>query len=319
MFQLPDSNRSNFTVREFVIVGGEQSLEEHFTELSVSLLLGYLITLIGNLVIIVLVLIDHRLHTPMYYFLCNLSFVDILITTAVIPKMLAVCLMNDNVISFEGCFLQMYCFLSFECTECFLLTVMAYDRYIAICKPLHYSTIITERMCVILVAIAWFLGLLGPFTSVILAAQLPFCGPNKLIYWFCDYPPVVKLACTDTTFLIDLALAIAMIIVYIPWLIIVSSYIRIIICIFRIPPGEGRSKAFSTCSSHLILVLTYFLSIGFVYIVVKIENISSDTRTLLAVCNCFITPMANPIIYSLRNKEIRDSFVRHTAINKVFP
>ncbi|XP_058885613.1 olfactory receptor 6N1-like [Acipenser ruthenus] len=309
MFQLPDSNRSNFTVREFVIVGGEQSLEEFYTELSVSLLLVYLITLIGNLVIIVLVLIDHRLHTPMYYFLWNLSFVDIMIITTIIPKMLAVCLMKDNVISFEGCFLQMYFFLSFECTECFLLTVMAYDRYIAICKPLHYSTIITERMCVILVAIAWILGLLGPVTSVSLAAQLPFCGPNKLIYWFCDYPPVVQLACTDTTFLIDLALAVAMIVIYIPFLIIVWSYVRIIICIFRIPPGEGRRKAFSTCSSHLIIVLLYFFSSAFVYIVVRIGNVSSDTRTLLAVCYSFATPMANPIIYSLRNKEIRDSFI----------
>ncbi|KAK1169536.1 olfactory receptor 6N1-like [Acipenser oxyrinchus oxyrinchus] len=311
------SKNNTVGITEFIITGFNDL--EHPKAVGIVILIIYSLILLGSTTNICIIASDKRLHTPLYYLICNLAIVDMMYSSSASVTMLTVLLVGVKTVSYKPCAAQMFLYHMGDFMEAFAIGLMAFDRLVAISNPVHYSTIITDRMCVILVAIAWFLGLLGPFTSVILAAQLPFCGPNKLIYWFCDYPPVVQLACTDTTFLIDLALAIAMIIVYIPWLIIVWSYVRIIICIFRIPPGEGRSKAFSTCSSHLILVLTYFLSIGFVYIVVRIENISSDTCTLLTVCNCFITPMANPIIYSLRNKEIRDSFVRHTAINKVFP
>ncbi|XP_066556196.1 olfactory receptor 6N1-like [Amia ocellicauda] len=196
--------------QEFVIAGGDLSLVNFYAEISVALLMLYIVVIVGNLMIIVLVVTDQRLHKPMYFFLINLSFIDIVITTAVIPQMLAVFITGNGVISYMGCFSQMYFYLAFESIESFLLTVMAYDRYVAICNPLRYSAIITNKKCAVLTICAWILGLCGPIANVILASLLPFCKQYKIAYWYCDYPPVVTLACIDTTFEIDLALGIAL-------------------------------------------------------------------------------------------------------------
>ncbi|KAK6466233.1 olfactory receptor 6N1-like [Huso huso] len=314
-----NSNGTVFTVTQFKINGAESSLEQFYTELSVSLVIVYLLVITGNLMIILLVAVDRRLHTPMYFFLCHLSFLDIVVVTAIIPKMLAITVMKDDMISFSGCFLQMYFFLGSQCTESFLLTTMAYDRYVAICKPLHYNTIITNRMCAALISITWFLGFFGPVPAVTYAVQLPYCGPNKVIYWFCDFPNVVHLACSDTSFVINLAFASAMAIIYIPFFMILCSYIKIIRSVFRIATADGRRKAFLTCSAHMLVVLTYFFSNAVVYLLEMVGNVSSDTRVLIAVFNCFLTPLANPIIYCLRNKEIKDAIRKYILLKKIVP
>nr|XP_015196778.1 PREDICTED: olfactory receptor 6N1-like [Lepisosteus oculatus] len=316
--QLADSNTTVSQLTEFLLLGGELGHNEFYTELSIILLVVYLLVLMGNLTILTLVVADHRLHTPMYILLSNLSFIDIVITTTVIPKMISVCIKNDMAISISGCFLQMYFYLSLQSVESFLLTVMAYDRYVAICKPLHYNTIVTNGVCALLAVTAWILGLCGASIAVILATQLPFCN-NQVFFWFCDYPPVVRLACMDTTFLLDLALGLALVIIYFPFTVIVWSYSKIILSVFRIGSSDGHLKAFSTCSSHLIVVLTFYLAHSCVYISVKFQNVPQRAIMVISIVNCFLTPLVNPIVYSFRNKEIKRALRKHFPRKRTFP
>ncbi|MBN3300164.1 OR6N1 protein, partial [Amia calva] len=274
----------------------------------------YIVVIVGNLMIIVLVVTDQRLHKPMYFFLINLSFIDIVITTAVIPQMLAVFITGNGVISYMGCFSQMYFYLAFESIESFLLTVMAYDRYVAICNPLRYSAIITNKKCAVLTICAWILGLCGPIANVILASLLPFCKQYKIAYWYCDYPPVVTLACIDTTFEIDLALGIALLVILLPFWIVIWSYSKIITCLLRIASSAERIKAFSTCSSHLVVVLTFFMSHTTIYICAKIKTVPPNVVISLSVLACFITPLVNPFVYSLRNKDIKQAWRKSLKI-----
>ncbi|XP_024299403.1 olfactory receptor 10J1-like [Oncorhynchus tshawytscha] len=303
---------------DFLIHGGELGLKEIYTDLAIFLLVVYIMVLIGNAMIITLVLLDPKLHTPMYIFLCNLSLTDIVITTSVLPKMISVCLWNDVSISFAGCFLQMYIYLTFQTTEGFLLCAMAYDRYVAICNPLRYNSIMTIKVCVILASTAWALGLILPALNVILASQLPFCS-NQIMYWFCDYPPIVTLSCLDTTLLIDLALACALFVMYVPFTVIIWSYCNIIKSVCKIATSEGRKKAFSTCSSHLIVVLTFYIAHSCVYISAKSYHIHPNVLILISIVNCILTPLVNPLVYSFRNKQIKDSVLKLLFSNKVIP
>ncbi|CAB1348177.1 unnamed protein product [Coregonus sp. 'balchen'] len=252
---------------DFLIHGGELGLKEIYTELAIFLLVVYIMVLIGNTMIITLVLLDSKLHTPMYILLCNLSFIDI-----------------------------MYTYLTFQIAEGFLLCVMAYDRYVAICNPLRYNSIITIKKCVLLASTAWALGMIFPALNVILASKLPFCR-NEIMFWFCDYPPIVTLSCLDTTLLIDLALACALFVMYVPFTVICWSYCRIIKSICKIATSEGRKKAFSTCSSHLIVVLTFYIAHSCVYISAKSNNIHPNVLILISIVNCILTPLVNPLVY----------------------
>ncbi|XP_045559362.1 olfactory receptor 6N2 [Salmo salar] len=303
---------------DFLIHGGELGLKEIYTDLAIFLLVVYIMVVIGNAMIITLVLLDSKLHTPMYIFLCNLSLIDIVITTSVLPKMISVCLWNDVSISFAGCFLQMYTYLTFQTAEGFLLCAMAYDRYVAICNPLRYNSIMTFKVCVILASTAWALGIILPALNVILASQLPFCS-NQIMYWFCDYPPIVTLSCLDTTLLIDLALACALFVMYVPFTVIIWSYCKIIKSVCKIATSEGRKKAFSTCSSHLIVVLTFYTAHSCVYISAKSYHIHPNVLILISIVNCILTPLVNPLVYSFRNKQIKDSVLKLLFSNKVIP
>ncbi|KAK1170117.1 olfactory receptor 2AT4-like [Acipenser oxyrinchus oxyrinchus] len=307
---------------EAFLLDGVPGLEEYQSALFAVFLLVYLVTFAGNLLILILVIRDRRLHTPMYFFLCNLSFVDIIIPTAIIPKLLAVLVANDKYISFAGCFVQMYAVLAFGSTEWFILLVMSFDRYVAIVKPLHYHVIINPGACVVLAGAAWGLGLLAPLLPIFIATKQPYCGSNKIVYCFCDYSSVVTLACADVTNAINIAFVFAMLVINISFFVVLWTYFRILTVTQKMAADDHR-KAFSTCSSHLSVVVTYFLSTALVYIAVKIGTIPEYSRVIIGVFYYFLTPMLNPIIYTLRNEKIQLAAQKYLRLNlglkAVFP
>ncbi|XP_035241479.1 olfactory receptor 2D2-like isoform X1 [Anguilla anguilla] len=310
-----DYNQSH--IQQFLIAGGELGLKHFYTELSVLLLVVYLLVLIVNLMVFFAVVLETKLHTPMYIFLSSLSLTDIIITTSVLPKMISVCLLNDIAISFSGCFLQQVTYLAFQVTEGVLLAIMGYDRYVAICNPLRYNDIITPRICVILSLFAWIVGILMPLPVTIYASRLTYCG-DHVMFWFCDFPPVVALSCMDTTYLLFAALGVALLVIMIPAFVIIWTYGRIIFAILKITSVDGRKKAFSTCSSHLSIVILFYFAHLCVYISSTVKNIHPNVLILISIMNCFLTPVANPIIYSLRNKELKTAIRKRFYISQVF-
>uniref|UniRef100_A0A6Q2XTV2 G-protein coupled receptors family 1 profile domain-containing protein n=1 Tax=Esox lucius TaxID=8010 RepID=A0A6Q2XTV2_ESOLU len=242
----------------------------------------------------------------MFILLFNLPINDLIGATALFPQliMISVCLWNDVTISYSACFVQMYVHLSLECTESFLLCVMAYDHYVAICHPLRYNTIINKNVCFLLATAAWTCGLCLPAYAVISTSQLHFCS-NKIHFWFCDHPPVVSPSCLDTTFLMNVGIICAFIAMYFQFTVIIWSYSRIIVAISKIWSLEGRRKAFSTCSSHLTIILIFYIAPSCIYISAKFKNVHCNVLILISIFNCFLTNSMNPIVYSFRNKEIK--------------
>ncbi|XP_066445668.1 olfactory receptor 6B2-like [Eleutherodactylus coqui] len=267
-------------------------------------LVVYCGTICGNLLIITLVSTSKTLHTPMYFFISQLSFGDILVITDIVPNMLHILLNNGATITFINCITQLYFLCASESFECFLLTVMAYDRYVAICNPLRYSTIMTSGNCVILTTTCWLLGFFIILIYIIKTAKLFFCGTNIIDHLFCDMVPLLNLACSDT-FVIHLVIyVIGIPIVILPTTIIVVSYTYIVLAILRIPSSTGRQKAFSTCSSHLIVVSIFYWAMFTVYIIPSKGQTPSISKVVSLLYTVF-TPLINPIIYSLRNKDIK--------------
>ncbi|XP_075128765.1 olfactory receptor 6N1-like [Leptodactylus fuscus] len=290
-------------VPEFFLLGFQTSQGLRFI-LFCLLLVVYCGTICGNLLIITLVSTSQNLHTPMYFFISQLSISDILLTTDIDPNMLHILLNNGGPITFIGCMTQLYFFCASEVFECLLLTVMSYDRYVAICNPLHYNSIMTSARCVRLAVACWLSGLSSAFVSILMTQMLNFCGPNIIDHFFCDLVPLLEIACSDT-FIIKLQDALLSIpAAFIPTIIIVTSYVRIVIVILRIPSSTGRQKAFSTCSSHLIVVSIFYWSLFTVY-VVPTGGQSSTISKLLSLLYTVLTPLMNPIIYSLRNTDIK--------------
>lgn len=295
-------------VSEFLVVGFP-NLQRFHKVLFLLLLLIYLFTILGNLLIFTVIRTDSQLHTPMYFFVSILSFLEIWYTAATIPKMLSNLLSKTKSISFTGCLLQIYFFHALGATECYLLTAMAYDRYLAICNPLRYPAIMTTQMCIKLAAICWICGLLGPIAEIVLVSRLPFCGPNKIEHIFCDFPPLLSLACTDVSVNVFVDFIINSCKILATFLLILTSYLLIIRAILRIRTAAGRKKAFSTCAAHLAMVLIFFGSILFMYVRLK-KSYSLDYDRALAVVYAVLTPFLNPFIYSLRNKEIKAAMKR---------
>nr|XP_055036939.1 olfactory receptor 6N1-like [Misgurnus anguillicaudatus] len=270
---------------------------------------AYISILSGNSMIIYLVRTDHKLNTPMYFFLHFLSFNDIVFTSATMPNMLFMLLTGVRTISKTGCFLQMYFFLLSGGTGRGLLTVMAFDRYVAICNPLRYTTIMTRRVCVLLIFGSWVFGIVILLPTFIWATLLPFCGPNVVKHLFCDHSSVVVLACTDTTRNGVLSLTVVIIVLVGTFLLILTSYI----CIGKAVRKMSRAdqlKAFGTCVSHLIVVCISYVSAVFVYVSYRVAKFDPDVRIIIAVLYSMLTPLLNPIIYSLRNKELQDAIKR---------
>ncbi|XP_044132712.1 olfactory receptor 1J2-like [Bufo gargarizans] len=297
-------NENNMTVvSEFFLLGFQisQSLK---ISLFCLLLVAYCGTMCGNLLIITLVSTCKNLHSPMYFFISQLSISDILLPTDIVPNLLHILLNNGQTVTFNNCIFQLYVFCASETLECLLLTVMSYDRYVAICNPLRYTSIMTSTHCVILSFFSWIFGCIFILTYIITVAKLHFCGPNTIDHLFCDIVPLLKLACSDTL-IIQLEIYLLSIpIVIIPTTIIIISYVYIGLEILRIPSSTGRQKAFSTCSSHLIVVSIFYGTIFSVY-VVPTKGKTLTISKILSLLYTVFTPMINPIIYSLRNKDIR--------------
>ncbi|XP_072518457.1 olfactory receptor 6N1-like [Salminus brasiliensis] len=269
----------------------------------------YVLILVGNSMIIYLVRTDPKLNSPMYFFLHNLSFSDIIYTSTTIPNMLSGFLVEVKTISKAGCFAQMYIFLSMGVTGRALLTVMAFDRYLAICNPLRYTSIMTRKVRYLLIFSAWVFGWFIPFTSLILALPLPFCGPNIVKHILCDHTSLVRLACTDITRNSIVSLTFALFALLSTFLLILASYVLIGKTIRKMGSAE-RLKAAATCVSHLIVVTISFVSATCVYISYRVTTFDPDARLVIAVLYSVLTPLLNPFIYSLRNKELQDAMKR---------
>ncbi|XP_056657722.1 olfactory receptor 998-like [Monodelphis domestica] len=295
-------------VTEFVFVGFTEHLQQQVL-LFLMFLFFYLITVFGNLGMIVLIWIDSQLHTPMYFFLLHLSFVDICSSSTIAPKMLADFFVEKKTISFLGCSAQMWFFGLFVTTECFLLAAMAYDRYIAICNPLLYTVVMSQSVCIHLVVGPYIMGLLTSMTHTVLTFQLPFCGQNVINHFFCDISPLLSLACTDTHLNKLVLFIMAGGVGVFSGLTILISYIYILLAILRIRSAEGRSKAFSTCSSHLTAVSIMYGTLFFIYVRPS-ASFSLDLNKVVSVFYTAVIPMLNPLIYSLRNKEVKNAFRR---------
>ncbi|XP_014383192.1 LOW QUALITY PROTEIN: olfactory receptor 10A4-like [Alligator sinensis] len=306
--------RNNQTlITEFVLLG-----VSGFSELQALLflvfLMSYITTLTGNLLIFTLTLANPSLHTPVSFFLRNFSFLEISYISVTLPKMLADLILEDKTISFTGCAAQMYFLLFLGGTECFLLGVMAYDRYAAICHPLHYPCIMNNIRCTVLAAVSWLSGIFMSFGKTSVIFILGFCGSHEINHFFSDIPPVLKLACGDT-FLNEIVFFMsALIFITFPFVLILVSYLLIIIAIMNMPSAEGRQKDFSTCFSHLVVV-TLFYRAGIVMYLRPNSAYAPDMDKLLSLFYTVITPMLNPIIYSLRNKEVKGALRRVIARN----
>ncbi|XP_069495654.1 olfactory receptor 6N1-like [Ambystoma mexicanum] len=302
----------NSSVSEFIIYGFPSLQNFHGLLFGIFLTI-YLLTITGNGIVCLLTNLDQKLQTPMYFFVSHLSFLDLSFATVTVPKMLAKFLVNNNTISFSGCLLQMYVFLSLGGSECFLLTVMSFDRYYAICQPLHYATHMTRRLCTQLAAAAWIGGFLSPLIQTVLASRLPFCGPNIIHHYYCDHPPLLLLACADTSLNVAIGSSIGFFVIMTSFTLVLISYVKIISSIMKISSSGGRRKTFSTCASHLIVVNLFYLPIIFMYIRPSASYVS-DVDSLVAMIYSVITPMVNPTIYTLRNKDIEDAFKRKLAM-----
>ncbi|XP_042331129.1 olfactory receptor 5V1-like [Sceloporus undulatus] len=292
----------------FILLGFTGNVEMQGV-LFILFFIMYTMSLLGNALISITVRLDSALHTPMCYFIASLSLVDICYTSVTAPKMLVNFLSKDKAISFIGCAAQLYFLLFLGTTECFLLAAMAYDRFLAICNPLRYLSIMSKQLCVWLVAGSWVSGMVLSLGQTSLIFALPFCGDNRLNYFFCDIPPLLGLACGDITINEITVFLAGMLITLIPSLLILGSYIHIISTILKITTSKGRQKAFSTCSSHLIIIILFYGSASTMYLRPR-SSYSLENDKFLALLYSIITPTLNPIIYSLRSKEINDALRR---------
>ena len=264
----------------------------------------YLLTLMGNTCIIFAVCWDQRLHTPMYLLLANFSFMEIWYVTSTVPNMLANFLSDTKVISFSGCFLQFYFFFSLGSTECLFLAVMAFDRYLAICRPLHYPALMTGSLCNILVISCWVLGFLWFPVPIIIISQMSFCGSRIIDHFLCDPGPLLALTCSRAPLMEVFWTIITSLILFIPFLFIMGSYILVLRTVFRLPSRDGQKKAFSTCGSHVTVVSLFYGSVMVMYVSPTSEH-AAGVQKLVTLFYSVVTPLLNPVIYSLRNRDMK--------------
>ncbi|XP_045141832.1 olfactory receptor 1361-like [Echinops telfairi] len=295
------TNQSNVSV--FLLLGLSWQPEQQQL-LFVLFLSMYLATVLGNLLIILAISTDSRLHTPMYFFLSNLSFVDVCFSSTAVPKMLVNHVLGSQTISFSGCFTQLYFLIVFAYMDNFLLAVMAYDRHVAVCHPLHYTGKMTPQLCALLVTLSWVIANLHALLHTLLMAQLSFCADKTIPHFFCDVVPLRKLSCSDTHLNDMMILIVAGLLMIAPFICILVSYILIACAILKVPSTKGKWKAFSTCGSHLAVVSLFYGTIIAVYFNPASSH-SATTDTPATVLYTVVTPMLNPFIYSLRNKDLK--------------
>ncbi|XP_047609560.1 olfactory receptor 8A1-like [Phacochoerus africanus] len=296
------ATENHSTVTEFIL-GGLTSRPELQLPLFLLFLGIYSITMLGNLGMVTLIWLSAQLHTPMYYFLSNLSLVDLCYSSVTTPKMLVNFVSEKNTISYAGCMCQLYLFIVFVVAECYMLTVMAYDRYVAICRPLFYNTIMSHQVCSLLVVTAYAMGLIGSTIETGMMLKVPYCE-LLISHYFCDIVPLMKLSCSNTYHIEMTIFFLAGFNIVVTGLMVLISYAFILSSILHISTTEGRSKAFSTCSSHLMAVGMFYGTTAFMYL--KPSTASSLAQENVAsVFYTTVIPMLNPLIYSLRNKEVK--------------
>ncbi|XP_003801416.1 olfactory receptor 5A2 [Otolemur garnettii] len=299
------AGRNNTTVTRFILMGFSDHPQMKMV-LFVLFLGIYLLTLAWNLSLIALIRMDAHLHTPMYFFLSNLSFLDICYVSSTAPKMLSTIITKRKSISFLGCAMQYFVFCGMGLTECFLLAAMAYDRYVAICNPLLYTALVSHTLCLKMVAGAYVGGFLSSLIETYSIYQHTFCGPNTINHFFCDLPPVLALSCSDTFTTQVMTFAVGVLVGVASVFVVLISYGYIVVAVLKISSAKGRTKAFSTCASHLTTV-TLFYGSGFFMYMRPSSSYSLNRDKVVSVFYAVVIPMANPIIYSFRNKEIKNA------------
>ncbi|XP_005382578.1 PREDICTED: olfactory receptor 1L6-like [Chinchilla lanigera] len=305
---MPMENQSHMT--EFLLLGLTTDPKQQVW-LFASFLPMDLVNIVGNSVIIAAIWRDAHLHTPMYFFLSNLSLVDICFSTVIVPQMLLNMLTQRKTVLFTLCLTQMYFFVAFGITDSFLLAAMAFDRYIAICYPLHYTMTMSLRRCLLLVIACWVVSHLHSLVHTVLMGHLSFCGPNVIHHFFCDVQPLLTLSCSDTSVNELLAFTEGSFVIVSPFIFIIISYVYITRAVLRLPSGGGRYKIFSTCGSHLTVVALFYGTIISVYI--RPSSTYSVTKNrVVTVIYTVVTPMLNPFIYSLRNKDMKQALSKLT-------
>ncbi|KAM6214268.1 olfactory receptor 6C70-like [Rhynchocyon petersi] len=300
---------------EFILLGLTDNSQLQII-IFLFLLLNYILSVMGNLSIIALTLLDSHLRTPMYFFLCNFSFLEISFTTVCIPRFLVTIVTQKNTISYADCMSQLFFYVFYVCvTEFFLLATMSYDRYVAICKPLHYTSIMSSRVCHQLVLSSWVLAFLLIFPPLILCLNLDFCSTNIIDHFICDISPVLQLSCSDTHLLESISFVLALMIVVVTLLLVIISYSYIIKTILKFPSVQQKKKAFSTCSSHMTVVSITYGSCIFMYIKPSANERISLSKGV-AILNTSVAPLLNPFIYTLRNQQVKQ--VIKTVFKKIF-
>ncbi|XP_040294416.1 olfactory receptor 11A1-like [Bufo bufo] len=298
---MPEGNQSSIL---FFRLLGFQNPNSLKVPLFCLFLAIYMFIILGNLLIMITVISSRKLQSPMYFFLSHLSLCDVFFTTNIIPTMLHIVMLDVISMPVLECFLQFYLFGSSTSTESFLLTVMSYDRYLAICDPLHYFTIMDFRLRLLLAMGSWVLGFALTLIPGILVTTLQYCGPNVIDHFFCDLAPFLKLSCSDVYVVQTEIIVFSVPIILLPFLYIITSYVNIFVSIMKISSTTGREKAFSTCSSHLTIVCMYYGTLIIVYMVPANGHFSSLNKSL-SLLYIVITPLLNPVVYSLRNKELQ--------------
>ncbi|XP_031205040.1 olfactory receptor 6C74-like isoform X2 [Mastomys coucha] len=302
------SEMKNHTEVTFFILAGLTDDPQWKVVLFIFLLLTYLLSITGNLTIITLTLVDTHLKTPMYFFLRNFSFLEFSYTTTCIPKLLVTMATGDKTISYGNCLTQVFFAFLFGASEFYLLAAMSYDRYVAICKPLHYMTIMNNKVCGQLVLSCWLAGFFVIFPPLLLGLNLDFCASNIVDHFYCDTTPLLQLSCTDTQLLETMGFVSALVTLLLTLVMVIISYIYIAMTILKFPSTSQRKKAFSTCSSHMIVISLSYGSCIFMYVKPSVKQRVSVSKGI-SVLNTSVAPLLNPFIYTLRNQQVKKAFI----------
>nr|XP_006993653.2 olfactory receptor 10A7-like [Peromyscus maniculatus bairdii] len=304
----PWTNESRSHELEFVLLGFSH-VPSLRPMLAVLFLVAFLLTLLGNTLIFILTSLDPGLRVPMYFFLRHLALVEICFSLDVAPRLLVTLLRPGRGMFPISCALQLLLVLSLVTSECFLLTVMAWDRFLAICRPLRYGAIMSLRLCHLLAAACWLAGLPVSVALTIWLFNFPFCGSRGIRHFLCDIAPLVSLVCADTRVFEASMFVVTVLVIMVPFCLIATSYVMILAAVLRMPSASGRHKALSTCASHLIVVILFYGTTGVIHLRPK-ASYSPESKQVVSLSYTIVTPMLNPLIYSLRNKEVKAAFGR---------
>ncbi|XP_066485432.1 olfactory receptor 5AP2-like [Tiliqua scincoides] len=299
--------KNESAISEFILIGFGD-VQDLQIPLFLLFLLIYIATLTGNLLILLLIVTDQHLHTPMYFFLGNLSVLELCYSSTILPQMLVSFLSGNKRVFIRLCIMQYFAFGGFAGTECYLLSVMSYDRYLAICRPLHYAILMSHRFCQYLACGSWISGFMASTIITSFMSQLTFCGPNVINHFFCDSFPILQLSCSDTQLASTLLVLLSSAFTLPPFVLTLASYVCIIVKVLRISSAE-RQKTFSTCSSHLTVVTIFYGTLMIVYLLPETNELI-DINKFFSVGYTVLTPLVNPLIYSLRNREVKRALKR---------